>query len=140
MRGNGLEPLDAQFLFTGSTLAAYVGMLRWLAYRLPYGDPLRATLPETLRMLRERLTDPGLLLDLGVTWGHDGNTVSTGVRETFGLPAPREAGTRRRACCRRARRSCWRRCGTARSGTPYGCGRRPCCRRRARTADPITRR
>ncbi|MFC9628714.1 hypothetical protein ACFTY8_05355 [Streptomyces mirabilis] len=87
MGGNGLEPLDAQALFTGSTLAAYVGMLRWLAYRLPYGDPLRATLPETLRMLRERLTDPGLLLDLGVTWGHDGNTVSTRVRETFGLPA-----------------------------------------------------
>ena len=60
-------------------------MLRWLAYRLPYGDPLRAVLPVTLRMLRERLADPGLLLDLGVDWDTEGSATSVRLREAHGL-------------------------------------------------------
>ncbi|MEU6992263.1 hypothetical protein ABZ953_16580 [Streptomyces sp. NPDC046465] len=83
---DGLQPVDPAALLKGGDLVPYVGMLRWLAYRLPYGDPLRAVLPETLRMLRERLADPGLLLDLRMTWGMDGNATGTRVREAFGLP------------------------------------------------------
>ncbi|MEV5978472.1 hypothetical protein [Streptomyces sp. NPDC052114] len=81
-----LGPEDREALLQGSALAPYVNMLSWLAYRLPYGDPLRAVLPETLRILRERLADPGLLLDLRVSWGTDGKTTGGRVREAFGLP------------------------------------------------------
>jgi hypothetical protein len=84
---DGLSAADPTALLTGRELAAYVGALRWLAYRLPYGHPLRATLPKTLRMLRERLADPGLLLDLETDWAADGSAVSVRVRESFGLPA-----------------------------------------------------
>ncbi|MFJ2767160.1 hypothetical protein [Streptomyces sp. NPDC087300] len=84
---DGLKPVDADALLTGSALVSYVATLRWLAYRLPYGDPLRAVLPETLRMLRERLADPGLLLDLRVSWGTDGKATGERVREAFGLAA-----------------------------------------------------
>ncbi|MGW1884848.1 hypothetical protein [Streptomyces sp. NPDC001970] len=79
-----VEPLD---LLTGSTLQAYVSMLRWLAYRLPFGDPLRRILPVTLRTLKERLADPALLLDLGVGSDTEGNATSARLREAFGLPA-----------------------------------------------------
>ncbi|MER6356998.1 hypothetical protein ABT186_35610 [Streptomyces sp. NPDC001634] len=82
----GLEAADQHALLTGRELAAYVTMLSWLAYRLPYGDPLRAVLPRTLGVLRERLTDPGLLLDLQVSWGLDGTPASGRIRESFGLP------------------------------------------------------
>ncbi len=84
--GDGLQPEDPEALLEGSDLVPYVGMLRWLAYRLPYGDPLRQVLPETLRLLRERLADPGLLLDLRVSWGTDGKVTGAHVREAFGLP------------------------------------------------------
>ena len=67
-------------------MSSYVSMLRWLAYRLPYGDPLREILPVTLRMVRERLADPGLLLDLGVDWDAEGNATSARLREAFGQP------------------------------------------------------
>ncbi|MFK4071607.1 hypothetical protein [Streptomyces sp. NPDC029674] len=83
---DGLRPEDPEALLTGHALVPYVDMLRWLAYRLPYGDPLRPVLPETLRILRERLADPGLLLDLRVSWGTDGKATGGSVRETFGLP------------------------------------------------------
>ncbi|MEV7194130.1 hypothetical protein AB0N81_20325 [Streptomyces sp. NPDC093510] len=83
---DGLRPADPGALLTGPALVPYVDMLRWLAYRLPYGDPLRAVLPETLRVLRDRLADPGLLLDLRVSWGTDGEVTGAAVREAFGLP------------------------------------------------------
>ncbi|MCF3122443.1 hypothetical protein IPZ68_22450 [Streptomyces arenae] len=86
--GDTLRPEDPEALLKGGDLPAYVNMLSWLAYRLPYGDPLRAVLPETLRILRERLADPGLLLDLRVSWGTDGKATGARVREAFGL-APR---------------------------------------------------
>ncbi|MER5768225.1 hypothetical protein [Streptomyces sp. NPDC001985] len=88
-----LEPADARKLLTGGALGSYECALRWLAYRLPFGDPLRAVLPVTLRMVRERLTDPGLLLDLGVDWGEDGKPVSTRIREAHGL-SPRRKGAK----------------------------------------------
>ncbi|CAM5639715.1 hypothetical protein SCALM49S_04773 [Streptomyces californicus] len=42
--------------------------LRTLAYTLPYGHPLRDHLPVGLAALRNRLADPGLVLDLGLDW------------------------------------------------------------------------
>ncbi|MEW2390839.1 hypothetical protein AB0933_21030 [Streptomyces venezuelae] len=84
--GDGLHPKDPEALLEGRDLVPYVNMLRWLAYRLPYGDPLRPVLPETLRLLRERLADPGLLLDLRVSWGTDGKVTGGHVREAYGLP------------------------------------------------------
>ncbi|GAA2226855.1 hypothetical protein GCM10010232_10480 [Streptomyces amakusaensis] len=80
-----LTPADKDALLTGRTLASSVTALRWLAYRLPFGDPLRAVLPTTLRMLRERLTDPRLLLDLSCDWDADGKSTSKRIREAHGL-------------------------------------------------------
>ncbi|MFI6102818.1 hypothetical protein [Streptomyces sp. NPDC051310] len=82
-----LDPVEPAKLLDGPTIPAYLAMLRWLAYRLPFGDPLRAVLPVTLRMLRERLADPGLLLALGVDWDHEGKATALRLREAHGLPA-----------------------------------------------------
>ncbi|WP_329165738.1 hypothetical protein OG709_10390 [Streptomyces sp. NBC_01267] len=61
--------------------------LRWLAYRLPYGDALRAVLPETLRAVRDRLTDPGLLLQVDQGWTQPGVlSLSERVREMYAMP------------------------------------------------------
>ncbi|MFI5757060.1 hypothetical protein [Streptomyces sp. NPDC051569] len=84
-------PVDPDRLLTGNTVQRWVAALRWLAYRLPYGDPLRAVLPLTLGILRERLADPGLLLDLGVTWDSAYTAVSPRLREAYGL-APERGG------------------------------------------------
>ncbi|MDH6612583.1 hypothetical protein M2164_008218 [Streptomyces sp. SAI-208] len=51
--------------FTAETLVGAVGLLAWLAHRLPAGDPVRAALPPALTAVRERLAHPGLMLDLG---------------------------------------------------------------------------
>lgn len=77
---------DPKRLLRGSELKGCVDALRWLAYRLPYGDPLRAVLPDTLRILRERLADEGLLMDLGVDWTAEGKATAAMVREACGLP------------------------------------------------------
>ncbi|MFE2496301.1 hypothetical protein [Streptomyces scopuliridis] len=87
-----LEPAEPRLLLTGSALCATVGALRWLAYRLPYGDPLREVLPVTARMLRERLADPGLLLHLGVDRDAAYDAVSGRLREARGLTPERGAG------------------------------------------------
>ncbi|MEV0096693.1 hypothetical protein [Streptomyces sp. NPDC050738] len=60
--------------------------LRWLAYRLPYGDPLREVLPVTLRMVRERLADPGLLFQIDHGWTQPGTlSLSERVREAYAM-------------------------------------------------------
>ncbi|WP_328980442.1 DNA-binding protein [Streptomyces canus] len=51
--------------FTTETLVGAVGLIAWLAHRLPAGDPVRAALPPALTAVRERLAHPGLMLDLG---------------------------------------------------------------------------
>jgi len=51
--------------FTAGTLTGSVGLVAWLAHRLPAGDPVRAALPPALTAVRERLAHPGLMLDLG---------------------------------------------------------------------------
>ncbi|MFE2596501.1 hypothetical protein ACFXCZ_08350 [Streptomyces sp. NPDC059396] len=91
MVDGSLETADPRLALTGSLLNSMVRSLRWLAYRLPYGDPLRAVLPLTVRMLRERLADPGLLLDLRVDRDSAYDAVSPRLREAYGL-APKRGG------------------------------------------------
>ncbi|PKT69688.1 DNA-binding protein [Streptomyces populi] len=66
--------------FAGPVLIGFVGLAAWLAHRLPAGDPIRAALPAALDAVRERLSHPGLMLDLG-------QYVSiTDFRKTAGTP------------------------------------------------------
>jgi hypothetical protein len=46
-------------------LVSVVKAVPWLAYRLPATHPVRAALPEVVELARRRVTDPGLLLDIG---------------------------------------------------------------------------
>lgn len=77
---------DSGHRLTGDEILSYVDALRWLAYRLPFGDPLRAALPETLRALRTRLADQNLLLDLKADWTSEGGYTSVAIRTAHGLP------------------------------------------------------
>ncbi|MEV7178120.1 DNA-binding protein [Kitasatospora sp. NPDC093679] len=58
-------PVEPGSGFTAATLVGAVAMAGWLAHRLPAGDPLRASLPAALAAVRDRLSHPGLMLDLG---------------------------------------------------------------------------
>ncbi|MFI1369471.1 hypothetical protein [Streptomyces griseochromogenes] len=68
-------------------LTAAVQALAALAYVLPYGHPLRASLPDGLAALRRRMTDPELLLDLDVEWTEKGGSTAVELRKAYGLPA-----------------------------------------------------
>src|SRR5262249_26856361 len=46
-------------------LVSVVKAVPWLAYRLPATHPVRVALPEVVELTRRRVTDPGLLLDVG---------------------------------------------------------------------------
>ncbi|MZD03799.1 hypothetical protein GTW43_01705, partial [Streptomyces sp. SID5785] len=75
-----------------SVTGAVVGLAA-LAYGLPYGHPLRARLPEGLAALRERLSDPGLLLDCGLSWAAEGRAATAArLRTAHGLPETGGAG------------------------------------------------
>lgn len=56
--------------FSGEWLHTATTALLWLAYRLPWGDPLRAALPRAVALLRDRLRNPKLLV--GAAWFRDG--------------------------------------------------------------------
>ncbi|MFF0484678.1 DNA-binding protein [Streptomyces sp. NPDC004435] len=56
-------PVEAPF--TGAVLTGAVGLMGWLAHRLPAGDPLRAALPGALTAVRQRLASPDLLVAVG---------------------------------------------------------------------------
>ncbi|MFI5801281.1 hypothetical protein [Streptomyces sp. NPDC051561] len=66
--------------------------LRTLAYTLPYGHPLRAHLPVGLAVLRDRLADPHLVLELGLDWTESGNSIGSVIRAAHGLPESGGAG------------------------------------------------
>lgn len=53
--------------FDADHLPKAVTGLAWLAYHLPYGDPLRAALPEAITHLRRQLAAPKLKVRLGYT-------------------------------------------------------------------------
>ncbi|MGW5974123.1 hypothetical protein [Streptomyces sp. NPDC055185] len=87
-----LVPEDPAALPGRYDLTRAVSSLAGLAYSLPYGHPLRATLPEGLAALRRRLADPGLLLDLGLEWTEKGSSTAVELRKAYGLPATGGAG------------------------------------------------
>ncbi|GAA2674998.1 hypothetical protein [Actinoplanes palleronii] len=55
------EPFDVPHLLAAATA------LFWLGYHLTWDDPIRAALPEALRLVRERLRNPHLLIG---AWTH----------------------------------------------------------------------
>ncbi|MET7332044.1 DNA-binding protein [Nonomuraea sp. NPDC005650] len=66
IQGDRARPADPNATgFTADTLHTTILMSRWLAHRLPAGDPVRAALPGALAAVRARLAGPDLLLDLG---------------------------------------------------------------------------
>ncbi|RPK69280.1 hypothetical protein EES43_00490 [Streptomyces sp. ADI96-02] len=66
VKGDRVRPVgEDQVGFTADTLAGAIGLLGWLAHRVPAGDPVRAALPAALDAVRDRLAHPGLVLDLG---------------------------------------------------------------------------
>jgi hypothetical protein len=66
--------------FTADVLTGIIAMLAWLAHQLPVGDPIRTKLPAALAAVRERLTNPQLMLDLGIRLS------LAAIRETLGPP------------------------------------------------------
>ncbi|MFJ4468091.1 hypothetical protein ACIP2X_11535 [Streptomyces sp. NPDC089424] len=82
-----LVPEDARALPGRHDLTRAVATLAGLAYSLPYGHPLRATLPDGLAALRRRVADPGLLLDLDLVWTEKGSSTAVHLRKAYGLPA-----------------------------------------------------
>ncbi|WP_434739559.1 hypothetical protein [Micromonospora sp. SH-82] len=84
--GDRARPVDAGVAgFTGPVLHSTVALAAWVAHHTPAGDPARAALPAALGVLRDRLGNPDLLLDLG-------RYVSLGAfRQVAGTPS--ETGT-----------------------------------------------
>ncbi|WP_052850762.1 hypothetical protein [Streptomyces avicenniae] len=82
-----------------SALPAYgivpvaVGSLAALAYALPDTHPVRAALPGALDALRNRLADPGLVMDIDIEWTEKGGPTAKQLREIHGLPEDGGAGT-----------------------------------------------
>ncbi|MFF0739094.1 hypothetical protein ACFYVL_01730 [Streptomyces sp. NPDC004111] len=74
-------------------ISTVLSALRTLAYTLPYGHPLRAQLPVGLAVLRERLADPRLVLELGLDWTESGDSIGPAIRAAHGLPESGGAGT-----------------------------------------------
>ncbi|OKJ13868.1 hypothetical protein [Kitasatospora sp. CB01950] len=96
--GPELLPDDPGAVPHGRQLAATVGALRWLAYRLPHGSELRPVLPEALAAIRARLADPNLLLDLNRYSTVRARTLPAVLRDHFGLPEQDAAAEEPTAC------------------------------------------
>ncbi|MEU6075385.1 hypothetical protein [Micromonospora sp. NPDC047074] len=63
--GDRARQVDRQAVgFTGEVLRSTVALAAWVAHHTPAGDPCRAALPAALAAIRDRLTNPDLLLDL----------------------------------------------------------------------------
>ncbi|MGW7819509.1 hypothetical protein ACWGLF_15465 [Streptomyces puniciscabiei] len=82
-----LVPEDPQAMPNRYALTGAVGALSALAYVLPYGHPLRATLPEGLAAVRRRMADPELMLGLDVEFTEKGGSTAVELRKVYGLPA-----------------------------------------------------
>ncbi|MEU3607946.1 DNA-binding protein [Streptomyces sp. NPDC035033] len=66
IRNDRPEPVEpAGHPFTEAVLTGALGLMTWLAHRLPAGDPLRAALPGALTAVRQRLASPDLLVAVG---------------------------------------------------------------------------
>ncbi|TDD57015.1 hypothetical protein E1286_01635 [Nonomuraea terrae] len=75
LRGEGHLPFD-------ELLCSMPRLIRWAYGELPAGDPVRAGVPEVVRLMRERLSHPGLLLHAGST-PHGDHSIEV-LRHTFG--------------------------------------------------------
>ncbi|MFD2762583.1 hypothetical protein [Micromonospora eburnea] len=65
IRGDRARQVDGRAVgFTGEVLRSTVAVAAWVAHHTPAGDPCRAALPAALAAIRDRLTNPDLLLDL----------------------------------------------------------------------------
>ncbi|MEU9507183.1 hypothetical protein AB0D32_12975 [Micromonospora sp. NPDC048170] len=65
VRGDRARKVDGQGAgFTGEVLRSVLALAAWVAHQTPAGDPCRAALPAALAVIRDRLGNPGLLLDL----------------------------------------------------------------------------
>ncbi|WP_354643104.1 hypothetical protein [Kitasatospora camelliae] len=89
---HGLIPDDHEAVPQLRQLITAVGALRWLAHRIPYGDPLRPLLPAALAALRARLADPGLLIGLNHASTVRDTPLAAVLRSQAGLPEAGGAG------------------------------------------------
>ncbi|MER7332841.1 MULTISPECIES: hypothetical protein [unclassified Micromonospora] len=65
IRGDRARQVDGRTTgFTGDVLRSTVALAAWVAHHTPAGDPCRAALPAALAVIRDRLANPDLLLDL----------------------------------------------------------------------------
>ncbi|MEH1099545.1 hypothetical protein [Micromonospora sp. CPCC 205561] len=65
IKGDRARQVDGRAVgFTAQVLRSAVALAAWVAHHTPAGDPCRAALPAALAAIRDRLTNPGLLLDL----------------------------------------------------------------------------
>ncbi|MDT0345607.1 hypothetical protein [Streptomyces litchfieldiae] len=83
---------DPEAVPDGRLLADAVTALATLGYGLPHGHPLRAALPEGLAALRRRLSDPGLIMDMGLDWTEKHGPSAPRLRAAHGLPEAGGAG------------------------------------------------
>jgi hypothetical protein len=72
--------------FATEHLQAVAVALPWLAYRLPWGDPVRAALPQALQLVRERLCNPDLLV--GSSYHGPAEQISAGPALVQGQAGP----------------------------------------------------
>ncbi|MEW2623713.1 hypothetical protein [Streptomyces sp. NPDC048106] len=86
-KDGNLVPEDPAAMPSGRGLADAVDGLAALAYGLPHGHPLRSALPAGLAAVRHRLTDPELMLGLGVERTEKGTPTAAELRKAYGLPA-----------------------------------------------------
>jgi hypothetical protein len=63
--GGSGTPFDQTWAYSAAIALA------WLAYRLPWGDPIRAALPAALDLIQQRLRNPDLLIGTGNVWRHN---------------------------------------------------------------------
>ncbi|WDZ83698.1 hypothetical protein [Micromonospora cathayae] len=88
--GDRARPVDDRATgFTGEVLVSTVRLAAWVAHHTPAGDPCRAALPAALAALRDRLTNPHLLLDL------DRYVSLTDFRQVAGTPSETGPGWER---------------------------------------------
>lgn len=65
IRGDRARQVDGRAAgFTGEVLRSTVALAAWVAHHTPAGDPCRVALPAALAVIRDRLANPDLLLDL----------------------------------------------------------------------------
>ncbi|WP_051740158.1 hypothetical protein [Kitasatospora sp. MBT66] len=82
-----LQAEDPLALPDHHTLSEAAAAIAWLAYRLPWNSPLRASLAPAVRALHTRLADPGLLLAYELRRNSKGEPLAAVLRARFGLPA-----------------------------------------------------